>query len=330
MQTLGEIHKKTTGFFANKGVGNARLQSELLLAAALKCKRLDLYLQFERLLPEETLAQLRDWVRRRAAREPLQYITGETEFRDITLKCDVRALIPRPETEELVEHLLAELPSAPAGEPLGEQTSKPLGKSLPEQSDELPPATMDESMPAPPSKSPSTPPSEPVRVADLGTGTGAIALSVALERPDSRVWATDASTDALALARENAIRLGLTERVTFASGNWFDAFSADTPRFHAIAANPPYLTESELATAAPEVASHEPHTALVAQKDGLADLEIILGQARKYLLEGGFVLLETGLAHAAALSALAQNLGYARHESRKDLSGRDRFFLAWV
>jgi release factor glutamine methyltransferase len=321
MQTLGEIHKKTTGFFASKGLEKPRLQSELLLAAALKCKRLDLYLQFERLLPEETLARMRDWVRRRAAHEPLQYITGETEFREIALKCDARALIPRPETEELVGYLLAELPGKAAAAAEAETAETPVA----EVSEKLPPAAAEEQ-----AGKPAPAPGEPVWVADLGTGTGAIALSVAFERTDARIWATDVSADALALAHENASHLGLAERVTFAAGNWFDAFPADAPRFHAIISNPPYLTEAELATAAPEVAAHEPHTALVAQKEGLADLEIILGQARKYLLEGGFVLLETGIAHAAALAALAENLGYARHESRKDLSGRDRFFLAWA
>jgi release factor glutamine methyltransferase len=324
MQTLGEIHKKTTGFFASKGLENPRLQSELLLAAALKCKRLDLYLQFERLLPEETLARMRDWVRRRAAREPLQYITGETEFREIVLKCDARALIPRPETEELVGYLLAELGGAgaeaevaPAVEEVAETTA------VVAEVEAVPVAVAAD-------KSLAATPGEPVFIADLGTGTGAIALSVAAERVDARVWATDFSADALALARENASRLGLAVRVTFAAGNWFDALPADAPRFHAIVSNPPYLTEAELATAAPEVAAHEPHTALVAQKEGLADLEIILGQARKHLREGGFVVLETGIAHAAALATLAEGFGYARYESRKDLSGRDRFFLAWA
>lgn len=280
MQTLLEVLKKTEGFFAGKGLEKPRLQAELLFAAALRCKRLDLYLQFERPLPEETLARLRDWVRRRAAREPLQYITGETDFRELTLKCDPRALIPRPETEELVGLVLAALPATGA-----------------------------------------------VRIADLGTGTGAIALSLAHERHDTAVVAVDQSEGALALARENAHRHRLEERIAFVSSNWMQAVDGT---FDAIVSNPPYLTEAELGTAEPEVASHEPRVALVSADQGLADLRIILEQGRTRLNPGGFVALETGIAHAAALSAHATALGYARHEVRQDLSGRDRFFLAWV
>ncbi|MDR2863635.1 MAG: peptide chain release factor N(5)-glutamine methyltransferase [Puniceicoccales bacterium] len=280
MQTLLEILKKTEGFFAGKKLENPRLQAELLLAAALHCKRLELYLQFERLMSEETLARLRDWVRRRAAREPFQYITGETDFRSLTLKCDPRALIPRPETEELAGLVLDALPA-----------------------------------------------SGPVRAADLGTGTGAIALSLASERPEMQVVATDRSEKALALARENAQKLGLEARITFVTGNWMHGIEGG---FDAIVSNPPYLTEEELATAAPEVAQHEPREALVAQDDGLSDLKTILAQAKAHLLPGGFVALETGIAHADALAAHAESLGYAHHESRKDMSGRDRFFLARI
>ncbi|MDR2982488.1 MAG: peptide chain release factor N(5)-glutamine methyltransferase [Puniceicoccales bacterium] len=279
MQTLLEVLRKTEGFFAGKGLEKPRLQAELLFAAALDCKRLDLYLQFERPLPEEVLAKLRDWVRRRANREPLQYIVGETEFRDITLKCDPRALIPRQETEELVEHVLAALPEGATS------------------------------------------------VLDLGTGTGAIALSMAQERPAINVVAVDKSKDALALARENARRLGLEARVQFESGNWMENIRGT---FDAIISNPPYLTDEELGTAEPEVNAHEPHAALVASDNGLADLKTILSQARTRLCSGGFVALETGIAHADALFAHAAALGYSRYESRADMSGRQRFFFAWT
>lgn len=301
MQTLGEILKKTADFFAGKKLESPRLQIELILAATLHCKRLDLYLQFDRPLQEETLALLRDRVRRRAAREPLQYILGETEFREITLKCDRRALIPRPETEELVGYVLAELPPAPAAMP-DIESDTPVSESA----------------------------SAPIRVADLGTGTGAIALSIATERPDVQMFATDASADALALARENAARLGLAARVEFATGNWLQTVPTGMMRFNAIISNPPYLTKAELATAAPEVAAHEPHIALVAAEDGLSDLKTILTQARNWLIPGGFVALESGITHAVPLAAHAIALDYSRHESRKDMSGRDRFFIAWA
>lgn len=280
MRPLLEILKKSASFLENRGLENPRREAELLLAAALRCKRLDLYLQFERLLDDELLAHLRDWIRRRAAREPLQYITGETDFREITLKCDARALIPRPETEELTGHILAALPAQGA------------------------------------------------HIADLGTGTGAIALSLAHENPNLTISATDISADALALARENACRLALEARVKFVQGSWLDALGHQE-KYDAIVSNPPYLSEDELASAQPEVARHEPRLALLAPQNGLADLKTILSQARAHLNPGGFVALETGIAHAAPLAAHASSLGYSRHQDLKDLQGHDRFFFAW-
>ncbi|MDR0534903.1 MAG: peptide chain release factor N(5)-glutamine methyltransferase [Puniceicoccales bacterium] len=284
MQTLGQVLKKATEYLTAKGIPKARLQAEILLSAALGINRLDLYLQFERPLPEETLARLRDWVRRRANREPPQYITGTTPFRDLTLKSDPRALIPRPETEELVGHVLAALPPSPT----------------------------------------------PVRIADLGTGTGAIALALAQEHAGAILTATDASAPALDLARENARATGLAARVEFLQGDWLHAIPRPHPLFHAIVSNPPYLTQAELSTAAPEVVDHEPRAALLAGDDGLEALLRILGEALPCLQPDGFVALETGIAHATALAARATALGYVRHESREDLSGRPRFFFAWL
>ncbi|MDR1816753.1 MAG: peptide chain release factor N(5)-glutamine methyltransferase [Puniceicoccales bacterium] len=309
MRTLLEILRVSETFLAGKGVAGARRDIELLMAATLGCKRLDLYLQFERPLPEETLAPLRDLLRRRAAREPVQYITGGTQFFGLPVKCDPRALIPRPETEELVEQVLTE-----------------IAKTAP------PAATETDATAAP-----------AVRVADLGTGTGAIALALASKLPRAEILATDASADALALARENAAALHLDERVRFALGDWFDALPptptpateapvAEAPAtlFDAIVSNPPYLTAEELASAEPEVAAHEPRLALDGGTGGLDALRKILAGAREHLRAGGFLALETGIAHGALLAAEAAALGYARYEARPDLSRRQRFFFAWA
>ena len=278
MQTLLEVLNKTEAYFAQKGLEQPRLNAQLVLAGTLKLKRLQLYLQFERLMGEAELALLRDRVKRRASREPLQYVLGEADFRELTLKCDRRALIPRPETEELVGLVLERLAA-----------------------------------------------DAPLRLADLGTGTGAIALSFAQERPAWRVVAADYSADALALARENAAACGLTERVEFVRSDWMSAVPGN---FDAIVSNPPYLTDDEVACAQPEVRDHEPHSALIAPEAGLADLEKILRQARGRLNPGGFVALETGIAQHDRLAALARELGYASTESRKDSQEFDRFFFA--
>jgi len=287
MLTLLDVLRKTTGFLAAKKITGARREAELLLAAVLKCARLDLYLQFERPLPEETLETLRQWLRRRAAREPLQYITGDTNFCKLRLKCDPRALIPRPETEELVE--------------LVEKEAARLSTA-------------------------------PARAADLGTGSGCIALALAGSKvfAGTEILATDISSDALALARENAAAAGLDGRVKFAAGDWFDAVPAPFAPIDVVVANPPYLTDDELASAEPEVAAHEPRGALVAGADGLSDLRDLLEQARPRLRAGGFIALETGIAHADALAAAADALGYARRAALPDLSDRQRFFLAWA
>ncbi len=278
MQSLLEILNKTRDFFTQKGLENPRLEAELLISGTLGMKRLELYLKFERPMSEPELALLRERVKRRAAREPLQYVLGETDFRELTLKCDRRALIPRPETEELVELVLKRLPADAA-----------------------------------------------LRVADLGTGTGAIALSLAHERPNWRVTAADFSDAALALARENAAKCKLTDRLEFLKSDWLTAVPGT---FDAIVSNPPYLTDDEVAVAQPEVKSHEPHSALIAPDAGLADLEKILRQARTRLAPGGLLALETGIAHHDRLAQLARELGYSASESHKDSSDFDRFFLA--
>jgi release factor glutamine methyltransferase len=167
------------------------------------------------------------------------------------------------------------------------------------------------------------------RVLDLGTGSGALALALAQAWPEARVTAVEASAEALALARENANALGLagTGRVEFIHSDWFAALPSDAV-FDLIVSNPPYLTDEEVAEAEPEVRLHDPRTALVAPKAGLADLEkIIVGAARR-LAPGGWLALETGIdQHPALLASLAQ-AGLVAGESRKDLSGRNRFVLA--
>jgi release factor glutamine methyltransferase len=278
MQNLLETLKKSTDFLARKGLPQARREAEHLLAGGLGLKRLDLYLQFERLLTEAELVRLRDMVVRRGQREPLQHILGQVEFRDLLLKSDRRALIPRPETEELIDHA-EKLFSAEAA----------------------------------------------LRVLDLGTGTGAIALALASERPHWQVTAIDASPEALALAQENARTLGLSDRVQFSQSDWFTQVAGE---FDLIVSNPPYLTDVEWTTAEPEVKQFDPLSALVAADAGLADLNKILQGALGHLRSGGWLICETGIAQHPELAVLSGSLGYTQSYGLNDMSGRPRFWLA--
>ncbi len=280
MLTVLEIIKRTTEFFAGKGVESPRLNAELLIGHALGRTRMQLYLEFERPLAEAELEKIRPLVRRRGQREPLQYLMGEVEFHGLKLKVDKRALIPRPETELLVANIVALCAANPPG-----------------------------------------------RVLDLGTGTGAIALALAVAFPAAAVTAVDVSAEALALARENTAAAGMAGRVTFRESDWFAAVPPEP--CEVIVANPPYLSAAETAATAPEVRGHEPSIALTAPGDGLDHLARIIADAPRFLRAGGLLALETGIAQHARLREMTAAAGFAKTESRQDLTGRDRFVFAW-
>ena len=278
MLTIREIKERTETFFKKKGVLNAKLDTDILIAHSLGIKRLDIYLDLDRPLTEAQLTDLRFLIKRRASREPLQYIIGNTEFYGLTLKVDPRALIPRHETEELIE-LIVERLEAP-----------------------------------------------PKRILDLGTGSGAIALALASRYSDAEVTATDQSEEAITLAKENALALNLSSRVTFIKGNWFEPLD-EGARFDLIVSNPPYLTEAEMQTAEPEVIDHEPHSALDSGQEGLDDLGLLFKSVPNHLAEGGLLALETGIGQADAIKAMALEVSLLG-QSVEDLSGRLRFFFA--
>jgi release factor glutamine methyltransferase len=281
MLTVLEIIKRTTDFLEKRGVESARLNAELIIGHALALKRMQLYLQFERPLTETELEKIRPLVKRRGNREPVQYIMGETEFGGLKLKVDRRALIPRPETEYLIELITQRLAEPPAA------------------------------------------------ILDLGTGSGAIALALAKAYPSAVVTAIDKSSEALALARENAVVTGLGDRVRYLESNWFAALPV-AEKFQLIVANPPYLSDEEAKEALPEVREFEPAMALSAGADGMTDLHAIISEGHSRLVAGGFLACETGIAQHEKLTELAARTGYVRTEALKDLTGRDRYFLAFV
>ena len=265
----------TQEFFAKKGVDAPRLTAELLLAHALSCDRVRLYLDFDKPLGDPELARYRDLVRRRVEGEPTAYLVGRKEFFGRPFRVDSRVLVPRPETELLVEVALAALPER--------------GSAL-----------------------------------DLCTGSGCIAVSLALGRAGARVVATDVSENALTLARENATSLGAV--VEFATGDLWAAVHAGV-RFDVIVANPPYIPVIELAGLSREV-RREPCIALDGGPDGLAVLRRIVEVAPTRLQPGGMLCVEMHETHVEVMPRLCREAGFARAEARRDLAGLPRLTVA--
>src|ERR1043166_4258566 len=228
-KTVLEVLNATTDFFKKHGVESARLNAEHLIAHVLgKKNRIDLYVEFERALEEKELVPLRDLVRRRASGEPLQHLLGTVEFRGRTFLCDKRALVPRPETEQLVEKVLHFLLSC-----FPDSKNKESGKQ--ESRKDL-------------------------RIIDVGTGSGVIALTLAAELLEASVDAADISLDALGLARANAAKLGLSERVNFFQSDLFEKIPAEA-RYNLIVANLPYIASEVISTLSREV-QRDPKLAL--------------------------------------------------------------------
>lgn len=267
----------TADYLTDKGIAEGRLNAEILLAGVLGLRRLDLYLQFERPLEPAELAEFKARLKRRIRNEPLQYIEGTATFRDLDLRVDPRVLIPRPETEQLVQRVL----------------DWSAGK-------------------------------DGLDVVDIGTGSGAIALSLRAEGSFGRVVATDISDEALAVARENAGRLKL-EKVEFRAGESLDPIAGE--RFDVVVSNPPYVGSGEALP--PEVGEWEPKGALVAGEDGLDVIRQIVQGAHGYLNPGGLLALEIGCLQAEEVAALvARNPSFEAPVVYRDLAGRDRFVFA--
>jgi release factor glutamine methyltransferase len=264
--TLGEVLAGASGYLAERGVETPRLDAEHLVARALGLSRIELYTQHDRPLDKSERAAARELVSRRGRREPLAYVLGDWGFRRLTLATDARALVPRPETEVVVDRCLGLI------EPL---------------------------------RTPS--------VVDVGTGTGAIALAIAHERPDSIVTATDISSEALALAAENARAYGLA--VTFIES---DLLAAVEGSFDLVVSNPPYVRPSELDELEPEVRDWEPRTALV--DDG--QTARLAAEARTHL--DGNLVLEVHADHAGEIASALAELGYEPPAISRDLAGRER------
>jgi release factor glutamine methyltransferase len=302
--TVLEAIQKSADFLAKKGVESPRLQTELLLAYLLKLPRMKLYLNFERTLTPAEVDALRELVRRRGRREPLQHITGTISFCGLEITVNRHALVPRPETELLAE--------------LGWQFLSTLNP-------------------------------QPSTCLDLGTGTGCIAIMLAVKYPKAKITATDISMDTLALAKENAARHNVAERVEFLQSDGFAALTerwGERPRepgenvtndgspevsphqFDLIISNPPYVPSTEIATLQPEVRDFDPRNALDGGADGLGFYRLIASQAAAFLKPNGKVMLEFGDGQAEAVRKIFESEKWIVEAVKEDYSHRARILVA--
>ena len=280
--TVLEVIQKSAEFLARKDVDSPRLQAELLLAHLLQLPRMKLYLNFERTLSDAELDAVRELVKRRGQREPLQHIVGSTSFCGLEMAVNRNVLVPRPETELLAE--------------AGWEFLSTLN-------------------------------SQPSTALDFGTGSGCIAIALAVKCPRARIVALDASADALVVAKQNAERNGVSERIEFLHGDGFAALAADF-RFDLIVSNPPYIPSAEIATLQTEVRDFDPRAALDGGADGLDFYRLLAAQAGECLRPGGKIMLEFGDGQAPAIQELFAAPEWSVEAVRADYTQRDRILIA--
>ncbi len=341
--TVGDIVQKSAAYLRDKGADSPRLDAELLLAHVLGTDRLKLYLNWDRQLSESEIDQMRGLLARRGQeREPVSRIIGQREFYGRPFRVGKSAFVPRPETEGLVERALdylrnwtppvnshgkpstdrepppeEEQPAPPeTPEEISEETASETGekKQRPSEDSRRPAARMAPAAPDAP------------RVIDIGTGSGCIAISIALEHPDAEVYATDLSEDALRVARDNASALGAAGRVRFHRG---DLFAGLKGPFHLVVSNPPYVASSEIEELAPEVAAHDPRSALDGGSSGVEVYHRLIEEAPGRMAPGAVLLLEIGEDQGEAVADLLRQSGeFEDVKVCKDLAGRERYVRA--
>lgn len=270
--TIRSLLAWMTQDFRAAGIATARLDAEVLIAHALGCDRVRLYMDLDRPLAGDELAAVRALVVRRRKREPVAYIVGRREFFRRSFAVGPSVLIPRPETETLVERALELLP---------------VDRTL--------------------------------RVLDLCTGSGAIAVTLLAERPSLRVHATDLSPDALATARANAEAHGVSDRIELCCGDLFAALPTREP-YDLIVANPPYVAQTDAPKLAPEL-GYEPGLALFAGSDGFAVLDRLCREVSGFLVPGAALLVEIGLGQAARVTSELLAHGMTGAREHLDLGG---------
>jgi release factor glutamine methyltransferase len=286
--TIKAILDKAAGYLKERGgFPHPRLDVELLLAHLLKTTRMELYLRFDQPLHEEEVAGFRSLIQRRARHEPIQYITGVQEFWSLEFSVDPRVLIPRPESELLVETALS------------------LIRTRTCSSD------------------------QPPTLLDLGTGSGALAVSLAKELKHAMIWATDQSTAALEVAMLNAEKHGVADRIQFRSGDLWIPIHGEKIVFDVIVSNPPYVATEDYDALPSEVRDYEPRLALDGHEKGLRAIREIIMCAPPHLSPGAWLLVEMAPEQTEeALALIAQTGQYASSDRKKDYTRRFRVVLA--
>jgi release factor glutamine methyltransferase len=282
--TLLELLNETVQYLSRKAIPNPRLDGEVLLASALGCRKIDLYLRYDQPLTSDELDRCREVIRRRSRKEPVAYITGIKEFWSLPLRVNPKVLIPRPETELLVEKAL-------------EITRSSLAKAP-----------------------------TPLRILEIGTGCGAIAIALSVELRDGiQITATDLSTPALEVAEANARNLGVEESIEFVEGDLFNHLDSSTRPFFMIISNPPYIPSHEIEHLPLEIKDHEPLVALDGGPDGLALIRGILKQGPKWLCDGGVLIIEIGQKQRPLIEAMLLESHHLKSWNWfSDLHGQDR------
>jgi len=286
--TIGKLIRWTQDFFGKKGIESSRLDAEIILAHSLGLKRIELYTNYNRAVTDEGRTRFRELVKLRARHCPCAYITGEREFMSLNFRVTPDVLIPRPETEFIVESVL-ELSSGRAAAEL--------------------------------------------LIADIGTGCGCICISIATRLEKSRFVATDISEAALAVARENAERHGVAERITFLRGDMLEPAAREGfgGKIDFLLSNPPYVSQEEWPSLMAQVREYEPKEALLVSGDPLEHYRTIAAQAAKLLAPGGRVIVEVGRGRAEAVEKLfRENADYGATRLVKDYGGIDRIVIAEI
>lgn len=278
--TISSLLNWTVNYFKSKNIQSARLDAEVLLSHVLRQERIYLYVHFDEPMEQNELSKFREYVKKRAQHVPIAYIIGEREFMGLPFKVTKDTLIPRPDTEILVENVLNNVDK-----------------------------------------------DKEIEIVDIGTGSGAIILSLLVNLSKAQGKTVDISSKAIEVAEENAVNLQVNDRCEFFVGDLFAPLNGS--KFDVIVSNPPYIPQKDIATLEDDVKEYEPVSALTDGGDGLSYYRRLLSEGKAYIKENGFIALEIGIYQSNDVKQIAMDNGWKNIKIIKDYAGIDRVVLAW-